>query len=215
MLITFEGIDGSGKSTQISLLEARLLASGQKVLSLREPGGTEVAERIRDVLLDRDLDISPVAELLLFSAARAQIVAERIKPALDSGVTVLLDRFYDSTTAYQGAGRQVADAEWIASLHRLAAQGLVPDRTIWIDLPPEVARERRHGHQLDRMEIEDPGFYQRIHDCYEELAADEPDRFIRIDGLQTADAIHEQIWQALDPLVAPKGSAGEEQTFPD
>ena len=194
MLITFEGIDGSGKSTQIALLEARLLASGRKVLSLREPGGTEVSEQIRSILLNRELEISSIAELLLFSAARAQIVAERIQPALASGITVLLDRFYDSTTAYQGAGRGVADAKWIETLHRLATQGLVPDRTIWIDLPLETARRRQDRQVLDRMEIEDPGFYERIHHCYEELARSEPDRFLRVDGTKSIDAIHELIW---------------------
>ena len=202
MLVTFEGIDGSGKSTQIALLEARLLASGRKVLNLREPGGTEVSERVREILLDPHLEISPVAELLLFSAARAQIVAQMIQPALASGMTVLLDRFYDSTTAYQGAGRGVADPAWIGSLHRLATQGLVPDRTFWIDLSPEAACRRQEGQDLDRMEIEDPGFYQRIHDCYEELALNEPDRFLRVDGMMTIDDIHELIWSDVSNLTS-------------
>jgi dTMP kinase len=200
MFITFEGIDGSGKSTQIALLEARLLASGCKVLSLREPGGTEVSERIREILLDRTSDISPVAELLLYSAARAQIVQQTIKPALVSGVTVLLDRFYDSTTAYQGAGRRVADAEWIRSLHSLATGGLVPDRTIWIDVRPDIARKRQEGTMLDRMEIEDREFFQRIHDCYEQLALGEPDRFLRVDGAMSIEAIHELVWTDIASL---------------
>lgn len=205
MLITFEGIDGSGKSTQITLLEARLLASGRKVLSLREPGGTDVSERIRSILLDKKLDVTPSAELLLFSAARAQIVAERIKPALEGGTTVVLDRFYDSTTAYQGAGRGVADLVWIASLHTLVTQGLVPDRTIWIDVPPRIARARQDDQTLDRMEIEDPDFYQRIHDCYEELARKEPGRFLRIDGTQPIEAIHDRIWADISRLEPSAG----------
>jgi dTMP kinase len=200
MLITFEGIDGSGKSTQIALLEARLLASDRKVLSLREPGGTEVSERIRAILLDRDLEISPVAELLLFSAARAQIVHERIVPALDAGFTVLLDRFYDSTTAYQGAGRRVASPDWIASLHQLATQGVVPDRTIWVDIPLEVARERQSGQVLDRMEEADPVFFERIHECYEELTRREPKRFVRVDGTLPKDQLHEIIWRDISEL---------------
>ncbi|MFV1979750.1 MAG: dTMP kinase [Rhodothermia bacterium] len=200
MLVSFEGIDGSGKSTQITLLEARLLANGAKVLSLREPGGTQVSERVRGILLDPDLDISPVAELLLFSAARAQIVEQRIRPAMALGMTVLLDRFYDSTTAYQGAGRGVADPGWIGSLHRLATHGLIPDRTIWIDVPPEIARRRQDGQALDRMEIEDPGFYQRIHDCYVELVQNEPERFLRVDGTMTIDDIHDVIWSDVSNL---------------
>lgn len=200
MLITFEGIDGSGKSTQIALLEARLLASGRKVLSLREPGGTEVSERIRAILLDKELDVSPVAELLLFSAARAQIVRERIIPALDADVTVLLDRFYDSTTAYQGAGRDVASPDWIASLHQLATQGVVPDRTVWIDIPLEVARERQSGQMLDRMEEADLDFFERIHDCYEELTRNEPERFVRVDGTLPRDQLHEIIWRDISIL---------------
>jgi len=200
MLISFEGIDGSGKSTQIALLEARLLANGGKVLSLREPGGTLVSERIRKILLDSDLDVSPVAELLLFSAARAQIVVQKIRPAMASGMTVLLDRFYDSTTAYQGAGRGVADPDWIKSLHRLATHGLIPDRTIWIDVPPETARRRQDGRALDRMEIENPGFYQRIHDCYAELVRNEPERFLRVDGTMTIGDIHDVIWSDVSNL---------------
>jgi len=200
MLVSFEGIDGSGKSTQITLLEARLLANGAKVLSLREPGGTQVSERIRGILLDSDLDISPVAELLLFSAARAQIVEQRIRPAMASGMTILLDRFYDSTTAYQGAGRGIADPDWISSLNRLATHGLIPDRTIWIDVPPETARRRQEGRVLDRMEIDNPGFYQRIHDCYAELARNEPERFLRVDGTMTIDDIHDVIWSDVSKL---------------
>ena len=194
MLVTFEGIDGSGKSTQITLLEARLRKLGRKVLSLREPGGTEVSERIRSLLLDPALHIDPVAEMLLFSAARAQIVSERVMPALDAGQTVILDRFYDSTTAYQGAGRRIADVEWIMSLHEKATRGLVPDRTFWIDVPPQVARTRRDG-EPDRMELGDAEFFERIHDCYETLSESEPDRFIRVDGSLSIEEIHETIWQ--------------------
>ena len=194
MLITFEGIDGSGKSTQIGLLKARLRKSGRKVLCLREPGGTVVSERIRELLLDPDVHIDPVAEMLLFSAARAQIVSERVLPALERGETVILDRFYDSTTAYQGAGRQVADVHWIQSLHSLATRELTPDRTYWIDVDPEIARRRQDGQERDRIELGDRDFYRRIHDCYAELAEAEPDRFLRIDGTLPVDEIERIIW---------------------
>jgi dTMP kinase len=202
MLITFEGIDGSGKSTQISLLEAHLLSMGRKVLCLREPGGTEVSERIRELLLDPALTIAPFAELLLFSAARAQIVAERIKPALGSDAIVLVDRFYDSTTAYQGAGRGVADLDWITSLHRLVTQELVPNRTYWIDIHPSIARSRQSGRSPDRMELGDEAFFTRIHDCYESLAEAEPERFLQIDGSQSIEAIHEVILNDVTRLLS-------------
>lgn len=201
MLFTFEGIDGSGKSSQISLLEARLRASGRKVLAFREPGGTDISERIRDILLDPKLDISPVAEMLLFSAARAQLVAERIKPALASGHVVLCDRFYDSTTAYQGAGRGIADPEWIVSLHGVVTGGLVPDRTYWIDIGPETAQRRMGTSPRDRMEIEDDAFYERVAACYRQLAAGEPGRFVRIDGEKSVDDVHQVIWSDMKALL--------------
>lgn len=194
MLITFEGIDGSGKSTQSAKLEARLRAIGRKVLCVREPGGTEIAERIREMLLDPGLAIVPVAELLLFSAARAQLVSETIRPALERDIVVLCDRFYDSTTAYQGAGRNVADQEWIQSLNRLATGGLRPDRTFWIDIPVSESVKRTGSRLLDRMEIEESDFYERIAACYASLQAREPDRICRIDGLADVETIHAAIW---------------------
>lgn len=201
MLFTFEGIDGSGKSSQISLLEARLRASGRKVLAFREPGGTEISESVRSILLDPDLHVGPVAEMLLFSAARAQLVAERIRPALESGRVVLCDRFYDSTTAYQGAGRGIADPDWIISLHRVVTGGLVPDRTYWIDISPKSAQRRMGDMPRDRMEIEDEAFYGRVADCYRQLAADEPQRFVRVDGEQSIDDVQKAIWSDMRTVL--------------
>ena len=153
LLLTFEGIDGSGKSTQARRLAAFLREAGRDPLLVREPGGTELSERLRAVLLDTRSNMHPMAELLLFSAARTQLVAERIRPALEAGRIVICDRFYDSTTAYQGAGRGVADPAWLQSFHRRVTDGLVPDRTFLVALPPERAQKRREAKEVppDRM----------------------------------------------------------------
>ncbi|PSQ88353.1 MAG: dTMP kinase [Bacteroidetes bacterium QS_4_64_154] len=164
LLLTFEGIDGSGKSTQARLLNEYLRENGYETLLVREPGGTELSERIRSVLLEPDVNVHPMAELLLFSAARTQLVAERVRPALDNGKIVICDRFYDSTTAYQGAGRGVADPSWLQSFHRRVTDGLVPDRTYLVELAPDTARVRRDEDAAggDRMEAEDQDFYHRV-----------------------------------------------------
>jgi dTMP kinase len=195
LLITFEGIDGSGKSTQARLLDKHLRGEGHPTLLVREPGGTELSERIRSMLLDRDLNVEPMAELLLFSAARAQLVAAEVRPALEEGRIVLCDRFYDSTTAYQGAGRGIADPEWLQGLHRRVTNGLVPDRTYLVELDPESARRRRRAsaQEDDRMEAADEGFYDRVADAYAHLAESEPDRFVRLDGTAPIGDLQSQI----------------------
>jgi len=190
------------------MLEARLRACGLKVLAFREPGGTEISENVRSMLLDPALHIAPVAELLLFSAARAQLVAERIRPALESGHVVLCDRFYDSTTAYQGAGRRVADTDWIGSLHAVATGGLVPDRTYWIDISRETADRRMGAVPRDRMEIEESTFYDRVAACYRDLLTAEPERFLRIDGEQAMEDVHEAIWSDLSRILGISAEDG-------
>ncbi len=204
MLITFEGVDGSGKSTQAQLLVEHLRAEGYAAMLVREPGGTDLSERIRALLLDPALEIDPVAELLLFSAARAQLVTEKIRPALDAGQVVVCDRFYDSTTAYQGAGRGVEDPAWLRRFHRKVTGGLVPDRTYLVEVPPAVARARREAANgastPDRMEAADLDFYRRVAAAYAALAEQEPERFVRLDGEQSIEALHAQItadWEAL------------------
>ncbi len=205
MLFTFEGIDGSGKSTQARLLVERLRAeAGRDPLLVREPGGTELSERVRTLLLDPNMDVDPVAELLLFSAARAQLCSERIRPALAAGRVVICDRFYDSTTAYQGAGRALAaeaDAAWLDALHRRATGGLVPARTYLVVLDPEAARARRTARTAgkdapakDRMEAAQGGFYERVAAAYERLAEAHPERFVRLDGTRPIEALHEAVW---------------------
>jgi dTMP kinase len=206
MLLTFEGIDGSGKSTQAQLLAENLAAEGEAPLLLREPGGTDLSERVRSLLLDPALHIEPFAELLLFSAARAQLVAEQIRPALAAGRIVICDRFYDSTTAYQGSGRGVADLEWIHAFNRQVTGGLVPDRTYLVAIDPEQAQVRRAERQGagndDRMEAAGLAFQQRVAAAYQRLAEAEPKRFVTLDGEQAIEPLQAQVWEDLQRLRA-------------
>ncbi|MEL6616769.1 MAG: dTMP kinase [Bacteroidota bacterium] len=200
MLITFEGIDGSGKSTQVRRLAEALGARGQTVRRVREPGGAELPERVRSLLLDPALAIADRAELLLFSAARAQLVDEVIRPALASGETVLADRFYDSTTAYQGGGRGLADPEWLDAFHGFVTGGLAPARTYLLDVPLAVAAERRAGEAADRMEASGDAFYTRVRMAYLALAARESARIVVLDGTLDPDDLHARILADLDEL---------------
>lgn len=205
MLITFEGIDGSGKSTQARRLVDRLTEAGHGVLLVREPGGTDVSERIRALLLDAELHVEPFAELLLFSAARAQLVAERIRPALERGDVVICDRFYDSTTAYQGAGRAIAQEAWLRDFHGRVTGGLVPDRTYLVRLDPAEAlarRTRREPGAKDRMEAAGAAFYERVVRAYDRLAEQEPGRIVCLDGRESVEHLHEAIWADLAPSLA-------------
>jgi dTMP kinase len=203
LLLTFEGIDGSGKSTQAQLLNEYLQENGYETLLVREPGGTELSEQIRSILLEPVLNVHPMAELLLFSAARTQLVAERIRPALDAGRIVICDRFYDSTTAYQGAGRDVADPAWLDSFHHRVTDGLVPDRTYLVELDPETARGRRSDDETkgDRMEAEDDDFYHRVAAAYDTLADEHPRRIQRLDGRRSIDALHATIRADVEALL--------------
>ena len=192
MFFSFEGIDGSGKSTQARRLAERLRQQGRAVVEVREPGGTALGEQIRSLLLDPGSDVDDRAELLLFSAARAQLVASVIEPALERGDVVVADRFFDSSTAYQGGGRRVADPEWMAALHRFATAGQSPDRTYLIDVPPARAASRRLGVADDRIEARGQDFYARVREAYVRLTRDS--RVTMLDGTQTPDAIHQQVW---------------------
>ncbi|NBB85431.1 MAG: dTMP kinase [Bacteroidetes bacterium] len=195
MLLSLEGIDGSGKSTQARLLADRLEAGGYETLLVREPGGTALSEHVRALLLDTadpSLQIDPVAEVLLFSAARAQLVAERIRPALAEGQVVIADRFFDSTTVYQAAGRELS-MEWVRALNVQATRGLAPSRTYFIDVPIEEAQARRAAHAADRMETSGAAFFERVRRAYLALTREE-ERMCQIDGTQPVEAIHETIW---------------------
>jgi len=206
-LITFEGIDGSGKSTQARRLDARLREAGHDTLLVREPGGTDLSERVRSMLLESSSNVQPFAELLLFSAARAQLVAERIRPALASGRIVICDRFYDSTTAYQGAGRGVAEPDWLQDFHQRVTGDLVPDRTYLVELDPATARSRRANgaDEDDRMEAASDDFYERVSRAYAELAEASPDRFVRLDGHRSIDALHESVWSDVRTVLDEQG----------
>lgn len=205
MLISFEGIDGSGKSTQAQLLLAHAETAGWRPLLVREPGGTALSERIRALLLDPEAHILPRAELLLFSAARAQLVDEVIAPALRADRLVIADRFYDSTTAYQGAGRNLADTDWLRDFHAFVTDGLVPDRTYLVDVPLDVAAERRGGDR-DRMEGSGQAFFERVRTTYLALADAEPDRFLVLDGTRPVDELHAEIVADVERLLALSGT---------
>lgn len=207
LLITFEGIDGSGKSTQAALLVQRLRSTGADPLAVREPGGTAVSEAIRQILLDARSIVSPRSEMLLFAAARAQLVEEVIRPTLETGRPVICDRFYDSTTAYQGGGRGIAAAGWLAEFHRFTTGGLIPHRTYLVDVPLEVAAQRR-GDSNDRMEAAGDPFFRRVREAYRHLAETDPSRFLVLDGTHPVDALHDEVWADVQDLTGtgPKTS---------
>jgi dTMP kinase len=184
VLITVEGLDGAGKSTLIAGLAEAL----QPVVVLREPGGVEVSERIRSLLADPSLGVDARAEALLYAAARAQLVAEKLRPLLEAGETVLLDRFVDSSLAYQGAGRSLG-VEQIRTLNEFATGGLRPDRTLLLRLDPEVGLARISDRPADRLELEEGAFFAAIARAYDELAAAEPDRIAVIDASQPPEAV--------------------------
>lgn len=186
MFITFEGIDGSGKTTQAELLAEHLRGEGREVVLTREPGGTELGERIRELLLGGG-PVSPWAEAALFAAARAQLVAEVIRPALDRGADVVCDRYLDSSLAYQGIARDLG-IDRVLELNLPAISGLLPDRTFLILIDPEEAA-RRSGADPDRIEREGADFQARVDSAYRELAGAFPRRVIAVDGSRPAQEV--------------------------
>lgn len=202
LFITFEGIDGCGKSTQFNMLKEHLENKGINYIVVREPGGTVIGEKIREILLNKKNDnMVSRTELLLFEAARAQIVEEKIKPALESGVTVLCDRFFDSSLAYQGYARNLG-METVKNLNMYATGGLEPDATFLVNLPIEVAVERRkgRGEADDRMEALGLKFQEDVAKGYLEAAKDCP-RIKIIDGNRTPDEIFDEIKSIYEALV--------------
>jgi dTMP kinase len=182
MFITFEGPEGGGKTTVMAFLLERLLARGLSAISLREPGGTHVGEQVRRLLLDTRADISPAAEMLLFSASRAQLVESIIRPHLTTGGVVLCDRYADSTLAYQGFGRGL-DLMALRQITRFATNGLTPDLTLFFDIDPAQGIARREGSgSLNRMDAQTLEFHHRVRDGYLALMAAEPDRWVRVDA---------------------------------
>jgi dTMP kinase len=203
LLITLEGSEGCGKSTQAGDLAERLRAEGHPVTLTREPGGTPLGERLREVLLDpqgRGASLDPLAEYLLFAAARAAITAEVIKPALERGDIVVCDRYGDSSLAYQGYGRGV-NVDRIRAVNELATAGLRPDLTVLLDLPPETGLARQRGEPSDRFQQEELDFHRRVREGYLALARDEPDRWLVLDGTLPPSEIGELILQRLRELL--------------
>lgn len=204
MFVTFEGIDGSGKSTQCRRLAAMLREAGREVVETREPGGTEVGERVRDLLLHRGA-LGARAEAALFAAARAQLVEEVVRPALAAGKDVVCDRFLDSSLAYQGIARGLGLDE-VEALNRLGVDGTVPDRTILLALPVEEALRRSAGGR-DRIESEGQEFLGRVAAAYDELAAREPRRIVRVDATAEESRVAASVADAVRPLLRPPGAA--------
>jgi len=202
MIISFEGIDGSGKSTQAQILADRLEHEGRTVHLVREPGGTAVSEHIRSILLDVKSEIDPFAEMLLYSAARAQLVRTMLRPYQDAGDVIICDRFYDSTVAYQGGGRQIADLAWLDQFQLDVTGGLVPDRTYLIRVSIEIGIRRQEGRTADRMERLGSAFFDRVIKAYDDLAEKHSDRILLIDGDQPVDLIAEVVKADLAQLPA-------------
>lgn len=207
VLITLEGLDGSGKTTQAKRLAAWLARRGHEPVQLRQPGGTAIGDRIREILLDiRSGALSPMTEMALMFAARAQAIAELIQPALDAGKIVICDRFTDSTEAYQGGGRELGSAV-VLDLHRLICGGLQPDLTLLLlpGLDASLARARRRNHRMEaetgknenRFETEQDAFHRRVWQKYREIAAREPSRVVLIEGDLTIEEVHEQIVESV------------------
>jgi dTMP kinase len=200
MFITFEGLDFSGKSTQATILVEKLQRQHPVIHFLREPGGTKISERIRSILLDKkNLEMTEAAELLLFSAARAQLVKEVIVPALERREIVVCDRYYDSTTAYQGYGRGI-DLEAVKGINRLATGGRDPDITFFVDIPVDEIerRKKKAGMSFDRMESSGKEFYERVRHGYREIVLSESHRCITIDGTLAVEEIARVIWRHVE-----------------
>ncbi len=207
--ITFEGSEGCGKSTQVQRLVARLKRAGVLYLVTREPGGTPIGETIRELLqfAPHGGGMTPQTELLLFEASRSQLVRETIKPALESGLCVIADRFFDSTTVYQGVARKL-DQQIVERLNAFAVGDFVPDITFVLDVDAETARSRlkRTVRTPDRMEQESTEFYDRVRTGYRELAIRDPDRIILIDGTRPADEVENEIWEMISNRFPQLGS---------
>lgn len=208
LFLVMEGPDGSGKGVQLDLLAQRLKQQGYSVLRSREPGGTPIGEKIRDVLLDpANKAMDPMTEALLYAASRSQHVAEKIKPALDRGQVVLLDRFVTSSLVYQGIGRGLG-LPVIEQINDLAVQGLKPDLILLLYVSYEEGlsrKARQEGHTLDRLETSGGSFHEKVNEGYLQIARLHPDEIALVDGAGSVDEVRERIWQKVQPLLSAKG----------
>ena len=205
-LISFEGSEGSGKSTQLTRLAEHLQKIGREVVATREPGGTEIGEQIRNIIVhnSRGDEMCPETELLLFTAARAQVVREIITPALSRGAVVLSDRYLDSSTVYQGVARNLAPGP-VSAINQFAVGSVMPHLTIVIDVPTEVSLARisqRASDLPDRMERENISFYTKVREGYRLLAKQWPDRVVVLDGTWSPDALEKKVWAAVEPRLS-------------
>ena len=203
LFVTFEGGDASGKTTQIGLLADWLKEQGKTVVVTREPGGSDLGNELRDIVLHRRGFIAPRAEALIYAADRAHHIHEVVRPALGRGEVVLQDRYLDSSVAYQGAGR-VLDPSEVREVSLWATEGLMPDVTVWLDVPADIglARQASEERAYDRLEAEALEFHERVRDSYLAIAQENPDRVVVIDGTAAIDEVHravlERVSQALD-----------------
>jgi dTMP kinase len=197
IFIVFEGIDGCGKSTQLSALRERLRSLGVEPLVIREPGGTPVGEQIREILLERPLEMEPLTELLLYEASRSELTRKILRPALEAGHVVLADRFAMASLAYQGYGRGL-DLTLVQQCNTIATEGIEPSMTIILDIPVAVAFARKKK-AFDRLERAPSEFHERVRQGYRELAQKTP-RSILLDGTRPAAELAEQIWKAVRPF---------------
>ena len=202
VFITFEGGDGSGKTTQIGLLQTWLSNKGHTVVVTREPGGTDLGNELRVIILHSTGFIAPRAEALLYAADRSHHIHTLVRPALERGDVVVQDRYFDSSVAYQGAGR-VLDATEVRELSLWATERLMPHLTILLDVPADVAKARQLGDErrFDRLEAEAEDFHQRVRESYLALAEAEPDRFLVLDGTGSVESIHEAITTRVSDVV--------------
>ena len=202
LFITFEGGDGSGKTTQINLLATWLESEGHTVVITREPGGTDLGTELRNIILHREGFIAPRAEALLYAADRSHHIHTLVRPALKRGEIVVQDRYLDSSVAYQGAGR-VLDPTEVRDISLWATENLMPDLTVVLDVPASVAKERQAAgeRQYDRLEAEAEDFHTRVRESYLALAAEEPERFLVIDGESSIEEIHEAIVAKVSDLL--------------
>lgn len=200
--ITFEGVEGSGKSTQVGLLASRMKEEGTDIVVTREPGGTRIGELIRNITHGREnVDLTAVSEAYLMSAARAQLVREIIRPALHEGKIVIADRFIDSSLAYQGFGRQLGE-ETIWQLNHLAIDGVIPDMTILLDITPTLGFARRNGtEKIDRLDLQQKDFYERVYNGYKKLAEKYKERFTIIDSTKPIEEVSKEIWKRIKKEV--------------
>ena len=203
VFVTFEGGDGSGKTTQIQLLKKWLEDHGHTVVVTREPGGTDLGNELREIILHRKGFIAPRAEALLYAADRAHHIHTLVKPALERGEVVVQDRYLDSSLAYQGAGR-VLDPNEVREVSLWATENLMPVLTVLLDVPADVAKKRQNALEraYDRLEAEAEDFHQRVRTSYQALADAEPERFLVIDGTLAIEAIHYQIIQKVSHLLS-------------